>query len=152
MGILANLIGGGAASLVREVGKAGDSLFTSAEEKGRIEVDLRRLDIEEARLKDRAAERQAEINREEARHHSVAVAGWRPFAGWVCSIGMAYHFLFYPLVGPFIEKFIGVELYDLDWQSLAGMLSGMLGLGGYRAYEKSKGVAREHLYPIKKKK
>jgi hypothetical protein len=33
---------------------------------------------------------QLEINKVEAGSDSVFVAGWRPFAGWVCGIGLAY--------------------------------------------------------------
>ena len=36
------------------------------------------------------AEVQTKINEAEASHRSVFVAGWRPFIGWVCGIGLGY--------------------------------------------------------------
>ena len=32
---------------------------------------------------------QLEINAKEAQHPSIFVAGWRPFVGWCCGIGLA---------------------------------------------------------------
>ena len=41
---------------------------------------------------------QLEINKAEAQHSSVFVAGWRPFIGWVCGSALAYQYLIRPLV------------------------------------------------------
>lgn len=142
MSIFSHLIGGGAAELVRAVGGAADSLFTSAEEKGRLEIERRRIELEAQRLRDRSLERQTEINRMEALHDSVLVAGWRPCAGWICCAAMAYHFLFFPLFGPLIDARWNYQLLDLDWQELSIILMGLLGLSSSRSYEKGKGVAR----------
>ena len=35
---------------------------------------------------------QLEVNKVEAAHRNVFVAGWRPFTGWVCASALAYHF------------------------------------------------------------
>ena len=32
---------------------------------------------------------QQEINKQEAAHKSIFVAGWRPFIGWVCGFGIS---------------------------------------------------------------
>ena len=32
---------------------------------------------------------QIEVNKEEAQHRTVFVAGWRPFIGWVCGVALA---------------------------------------------------------------
>ena len=38
---------------------------------------------------------QLEVNKAEAQHRSIFVAGWRPFIGWTCGIAlMAYFVLF----------------------------------------------------------
>ena len=34
---------------------------------------------------------QLEINKVEAGHRSIFVAGWRPFIGWTCGVAMAWH-------------------------------------------------------------
>jgi hypothetical protein len=90
------------------------------------------------------AKGQLEINKEEAKHRSIFVSGWRPSVGWVCSIAMAYHFVFQPLI-IFGVGMAGVEIPDLpkfDMNSLMTVLMGMLGLGGLRTYEKSKGLTK----------
>ena len=40
---------------------------------------------------------QIEINKAEASHRSVFVAGWRPFVGWTCGVALAWHFVLAPL-------------------------------------------------------
>jgi hypothetical protein len=90
------------------------------------------------------AKGQLEINKEEAKHRSIFVSGWRPSVGWVCSIAMAYHFVFQPLI-IFGVGMAGVEIPELpkfDMNSLMTVLMGMLGLGGLRTYEKSKGLTK----------
>jgi len=90
------------------------------------------------------AKGQLEINKEEAKHRSIFVSGWRPSVGWVCSIAMAYHFVFQPLI-IFGVSMAGVEIPELpkfDMNSLMTVLMGMLGLGGLRTYEKSKGLTK----------
>jgi len=91
------------------------------------------------------------VNLEEAKSASLFVAGWRPFIGWVCGAGVAYAFLFKPLFGDFYATVDPtVKLPDLDVGELMTLLLGMLGMAGYRTFEKVKGVSRrtirtEHL-------
>ena len=90
------------------------------------------------------AKGQLAINREEAKHKSIFVAGWRPFIGWTCGIALAWHFVFSPIT-IFICAYIGVVIPDLptfDMGSLMTVLMGMLGLGGLRTYEKQKGLTK----------
>ena len=87
---------------------------------------------------------QLEVNKTEAAHRSMWVAGWRPFVGWSCGAAMAWHFILLP-VTLFITSFVGFEVPELpafDMDSLMTVLLGMLGLGGLRTFEKSKGLAR----------
>lgn len=90
------------------------------------------------------AKGQLEINREEAKHRSLWVAGWRPFVGWVCGVALAYHFV----LAPFIVFGVGIAGYQLpalpefDMGSLMTVLMGMLGLGGLRTFEKTKGLTK----------
>ena len=39
-----------------------------------------------------------EINKTEAQHRSLFVAGWRPFLGWGLSFAMIWHFVLVPLI------------------------------------------------------
>ena len=87
---------------------------------------------------------QLEINKTEAAHTSLFVAGWRPSIGWACCLGMVGNFLIIPFANfglALAEKDIVVPLIDL--QTMMPVLLGMLGLGGMRTVEKLKGVQRE---------
>jgi hypothetical protein len=90
---------------------------------------------------------QLEVNKAEAGHRSIFVAGWRPFIGWVCGISLAYHFIIMPMLtfGLVAFNVTGLHPSDLpkfDMDSLMTVLLGMLGLGGLRSFEKYKGVAK----------
>src|SRR5210317_290083 len=56
-----------------------------------------------------AAMAQVEVNKMEAQHRSLIVAGWRPFIGWTCGIALAYHFVLNPLI-LFGVSWAGVEI------------------------------------------
>jgi hypothetical protein len=90
---------------------------------------------------------QLEINKQEAQHGSVFVAGWRPGIGWVCGAALAWNFIFQPIIswGFFIGGVDLAEAPRLDTGELTTVLLGMLGLGGLRTYEKRLGVARTGL-------
>ena len=87
---------------------------------------------------------QLEVNKVEATHKSIFVAGWRPFVGWVCGVALAYHFILSPLL-QFCIALAGIEqeLPEFEFGQLSTVLMGMLGLGGLRTFEKMKGVSRE---------
>jgi hypothetical protein len=87
---------------------------------------------------------QLEINKAEAQHRNIFVAGWRPFIGWTCGVALAWHFVISPFV-IFGAAMAGVELPELpefDMGSLMTVLMGMLGLGGLRTFEKAKGLTK----------
>ncbi|MBV1888705.1 MAG: holin family protein [Proteobacteria bacterium] len=87
---------------------------------------------------------QAEINKQEAAHKSLFVAGWRPFIGWVCGAGVAWQFVFMPLLAFFLPVYgISEELPAIPTESLFELILAMLGMGGLRTFEKIKGTARE---------
>jgi len=90
------------------------------------------------------AKGQLEINKAEASHRSIFVAGWRPFLGWILASAMGWHFIFAP-VTIFVCAYLGVDIPELpvfDMDSLMTVLLGMLGLGGLRTAEKIKGVTK----------
>jgi len=41
---------------------------------------------------------QLEINKVEASHKSIFVAGWRPFCGWICGFALMYNFILSPFL------------------------------------------------------
>ena len=81
-------------------------------------------------------ELQGEINKIEAQHRTIFVAGWRPFIGWVCGVALAYNFVLRDL----LIWFVGPEQVPpaLQMEHLMTVLIGMLGLGGMRTFEKFK--------------
>jgi hypothetical protein len=88
---------------------------------------------------------QLEINKAEAAHENLFVAGWRPACGWVCVFGMAGNFLVIPLANMTLELFeTGVEVPMIDLSTMLPVLMGMLGLGGLRTFEKVKGAQKNH--------
>lgn len=94
---------------------------------------------------------QLEINKAEAQHKSLFVAGWRPGVGWICAIALGWNFIAQPLLswGFFVS---GLDLENaptLDTGELTTILLGMLGLGGLRTYEKRLGVASSNMGPKK---
>ena len=87
---------------------------------------------------------QLEINKAEAASGSLFKGGWRPFVGWTCGIAFAYHFVLQPLL-IFIFAYAGLKTPDLpqfDVGTLLPVLGGMLGIGGLRSYEKTKGLTK----------
>jgi len=87
---------------------------------------------------------QLEINKMEAQHRSIFVAGWRPFLGWGLSFAMLWHFVIAPIT-MFGFAYAGMEPPELpafDMDSLMTVLLGMLGLGGLRTVEKLKGKTK----------
>lgn len=87
---------------------------------------------------------QLEVNKEEAKHSSIFVAGWRPFIGWICGSALAFNWLLLPLLIN-ISTYIGkpIVLNSLDTNEIIGLVMGILGMGGLRTFEKIKGVARK---------
>jgi hypothetical protein len=80
---------------------------------------------------------QLEVNKVEAAHKSIFVAGWRPAVGWICGLGLAYNVLAYPIME------VWFTMPEVNTALLETTLYGMLGLGAMRSFEKMKGVARE---------
>lgn len=90
---------------------------------------------------------QIEVNKAEASHSSVFVAGWRPAIGWICGVALGWNFVVQPIL-MWVAFLFGVDLVKapkLETAELMTVLLGMLGLGGYRTFEKMNGVARASL-------
>ena len=105
-----------------------------------------KADMEAALVKasNEAALAQVEVNKIEAGHASVFVAGWRPFIGWVCGAALAWAFI----VGPVLSWSLAVlgireSLPPIMTDNLFELVLAMLGLGGLRTFEKMRGVARQ---------
>ena len=119
-------------ALIGPVTSLLDKFIPDADTKAKIAFDLATLAEKQANEQILA---QLEVNKQEAAHKSLFVAGWRPGMGWVCVLGMLINFIVVPLSMGALE--------GLDLTEMMPVLLGMLGLGGMRSYEKKNGVARE---------
>lgn len=101
-----------------------------------MEFELRSRELEQALLNG-----QIEVNKIEAQHPSIFVAGWRPAIGWIGATALGVHFIIRP-IADWIASFFGhaVTLPNIDPTELFNLILAILGIGGYRAYEKYKGV------------
>ena len=94
---------------------------------------------------------QNDVNAAEAANTNLFVAGWRPAVGWVCALALLYQY-----VAPPIGMWLAAIALSAGWlhtalpappkldDSLWQLLTGMLGFGAPRTYEKVKGVASGH--------
>ena len=131
MAFIEKLIGGSAAQPIEAIGNVFDKLFTSDEERAQAEAVLAKMAQEPHLL-------QAEINKIEASHRSVFVAGWRPLLGWVCGVGLGFAYI----ANPVIQWLTGEPGPVLPMDYMAELVMALLGLGGLRTVEKIKGKAK----------
>lgn len=93
---------------------------------------------------------QVDINKIEAADPTIFKSGWRPAVGWVCVAGLAYTFVLKPILPWAVQ--VGCQIFgyesalpvmpDIPMGDLVILLGGLLGLGGFRTFEKFKGVSR----------
>ena len=127
-------------SLLPVVGDVLDRFFPNKEERAKAEREI------EAKLTAHLASidlAQLEVNKQEASHRALLVAGWRPFVGWTCGLALFYTYLVQPMA-TFVLAQTGhlIQLPPVDLSAMMPVLLGMLGLGGLRSFEKYKGVSK----------
>jgi len=137
MSIIGQVLGGSVGSAAEGIGNALDKLFTSDDER------LSRQEVLE-RIRQKPHEWQADINKIEAQHRTLFVAGWRPAIGWTCALGLFWHFLGYDFA-LWVVTYTGSDIVPPKLVGTGNLLEltvGMLGMGGLRTLEKLKGVTR----------
>ncbi len=125
-------------SLIQPVTKLLDKVIPDADAKQRIAHEIAVLAEKQAH---ELAKSQIEVNKAEAAHKNLFVAGWRPAVGWTCCLAMASNFLVIPMANfalALASSTIVIPLIDLS--TMLPVLMGMLGLGAMRTVEKTKGV------------
>jgi hypothetical protein len=125
---------------IEAISKAADALFTSDEERKKLDNDLKKIEQKPMLM-------QALANITAANHRSRFVAGGRPALLWVAAMGL---FIFFPVkfaVGTFIwakacltqDVILTFPFTGNNIMELVGML---LGLATLRTYEKAKGLTK----------
>jgi hypothetical protein len=120
-------------SPIEAIGNVFDKLFTSDAERAQAEAVLEKL-------RQHPAELQVELNKIEAAHRSVFVAGWRPAVGWICALGVGWAYLGHPLFLWAAALWSpGLQAPAIQTDSLFELVLAMLGMAGLRSFEKSAG-------------
>ena len=111
--------------------------LTQTGELARLAADT---DLEKIMLQNDGA--QINANNTEASNSNLFVSGWRPFIGWICGVGLAWHVFLASMV-TFGDQVFGGHLVapGVPWEDLKWTLGIMLGFGGLRTWEKFRGVA-----------
>ncbi|PHR89121.1 MAG: hypothetical protein COA76_04890 [Moritella sp.] len=130
MSFWTKLFGGAVTEPIDALGSAVDKIFTNDEERMQAQAVLDKIAQKPAIL-------QAEINKIEAQHRSLFVAGWRPAIGWVCAIGLAFPFIVNPLI-----EWAGGTGPKIPMDQLMELVVALLGLGTLRTFEKLAGRAK----------
>jgi len=125
----------GLAAPIDAIGNLFDKLFTSDEERAQANAVMEKL-------KQHPMELQVEINKLEAQHRSVFVAGWRPAIGWVMAASLFCFYVPQFSVASFLWArtcISGSTLVPFPISDISGMLElilAMLGMATLRSVEK----------------
>ena len=118
-------------SLINVVAPILDKFVPDADERNKLAHEIATMAERHAQ---EIALAQIEVNKVEAKGDWFR-ASWRPATGWVCVLGFAVNFLVVPIASGF-----GLEIPQADVGTMMPVLLGMLGLGGMRTMEKTKGM------------
>jgi hypothetical protein len=116
----------------------------AAAEKAKLEMEAQLV-----AAANEAALAQVEVNKIEAAHSSVFVAGWRPAIGWVCAASMGLYYIPMAVMGTGLWVWACVEAGalvprpELGTGEIIGLVISLLGMGSLRTTEKLNGVARQ---------
>ena len=128
-------------------GKVIDRLFPDPAQRDAAKLELFKLQ-QNGELAQLAAETelskgQIEVNKEDAKSSSLFVSGARPFILWGCGLAMMYAAMIEPIM-----RFVATVVFSytgafpvLDTTLTTQVLLGLLGLSGFRSYDKKNGVA-----------
>ncbi|MDH4201090.1 MAG: holin family protein [Spirochaetia bacterium] len=132
------------------IGKIIDKIWPDKEEAEKAKVRLFEADQAgelaelDAELKISLA--QISVNAEDAKSNSRFQSWWRPAAGWICIFGLFYP-VFTSLLTWLLQLIAWLFAVDItqfpippkiDTDYLITLLTGLLGLGGMRSWEKNK--------------
>mgnify|MGYP001165379562 FL=1 len=130
-------------SLIEPVSKILDKAIPDTDLKRKLSHEISTL-AEKSALE--VAKGQMQANVEQAKHPSLFVAGARPAIMWVACLGLLTQFFLMPIAEWItVIWYPDITLPNLNTSELTTLTLSILGLGGMRSWEKSKGVARENM-------
>lgn len=123
--------------IIETIGKVADDLITSDSERAKADLDA--YNAETVRLTS-----QTKINEIEAASSDWFSRRWRPAIGWVGVLAMLYQFVIYPFLtwgwqAMQAAGFVSIGLLpppQLETDSLWVILTGLLGIGGMRSFDR----------------
>jgi hypothetical protein len=106
-------------------------------EKIKDPVEMAKIEMQLQSLENALLSGQLEINKVEAQHPNIFIAGWRPFVGWVGGIGLAYIAFIEPIMRfvAMLNDYTGT-FPVIDTNITMQVLLAMLGIGGMRSFDK----------------
>ena len=128
--------------LIKEVGSTVRELVPDADKRLELDVRLAELADQAAARETQLLQGQLEINKAEASHSNIFVAGWRPAMGWVGATALGWTWIIAPLL-QWTTSLFGVEttIPALDPNAMYPVILAMLGISASRTVEKLNGVA-----------
>ncbi len=140
MSMFSKLMGNEVVSAAQGVANVIDQFVETPDEKRIAET----IKLKMAAAPDKA---QAEINKIEAGHRSIFVAGWRPFIGWVCGVSLGLYFIPQFLLGAILWFRVSwdakeLQAYPVSADALLELVLALLGMGTIRMIEKMAGKAK----------
>ena len=129
---IGKMLGSGVVEGATGVANIINQFVETPDEKRAAEIINRKLQL-------RPDEVQAEINKIEAKHRSLFVAGWRPAVGWICVFALAWGWILAPIL-----QFIYPDktMPAIEVGQAISLVMAMLGMGSLRAYEKKHGLTK----------
>ena len=126
-------------SIVGVAGKVLDKFVADKDLKTKLDFELRKA-YSNANLA------QIDVNKEQAKHPSIFIAGARPSIMWICAFGLGGQFVFLPIAAWYIAVTgQAIPLPEIETEGLMSLTLALLGLGGMRTFEKKNGTHRNNM-------
>ena len=126
-------------SIIGVAGKVLDKFVEDKDLKTKLDFELRKA-YADANLA------QIDVNKEQAKHPSIFVAGARPSIMWICAFGLGWQFVFQPIAVWYMALTASpIVLPIIPTEGLLSLTLALLGLGGVRTFEKKNNTHRNNM-------
>jgi len=126
-------------SIIGVAGKVLDKFVEDKDLKTKLDFELRKA-YADANLA------QIDVNKEQAKHPSIFVAGARPSIMWICAFGLGWQFVFQPIAIWYMALTASpIVLPIIPTEGLLSLTLALLGLGGMRTFEKRNNTHRNNM-------